>query len=176
MRKSLRMRFRWVVPLTIAALALNSAAADWVRAGANTNAPVWGLRGGLLWAIHPGGFRGGEPRGLIRLGHPVLPGGRYDLINFIAVEPIANGRRGFSELERSRLDDRPGLRIWAEEGAGGGQPTDHLVAGTIQRLTNGVEQLQVTLHVERFANGAQVRLVVRQRSDRPDEIELQRPF
>ena len=74
--------------------------ADWIRPGVSTNQPVWGVRGGLVWAVAPGGFRGGEPRGLIRLGYPVLPGKRYDLINFIAVEPVVQGRRGFSELER----------------------------------------------------------------------------
>ncbi len=161
-----------LIPLAVAALALKAVAADWVRAGVNTNAPVWGLRGGLLWAVHPGGFRSGEPRGLIRLGHPVLAGGRYDLINFIAVEPTVDGRRGFSELERSRLDDRPGLRLWADDGPGAGKPATNLVAGAIQQLTSGVEQLQVPLRVEKFANGAHVRLVVRQRSDRPDEIEF----
>jgi hypothetical protein len=47
-------------------------AADWVRAGLNTNQPLWGVRGGLLWAIPPGGFRAASgPRGLIRAGYPV---------------------------------------------------------------------------------------------------------
>lgn len=166
------MRPGLLIPLILAALAFDSAAADWVRAGINTNAPLWGLRGGLLWAISPGGFRGGEPRGLIRLGYPVLANGGYDLINFIAVQPIVGGHRGFSELERSRLDGRPGLRLWADDGSGDDKPTTNFVAGTIQRLTNDVQQLQVPLRIGRFANGAHVRLVVRQRSDRLDEIEF----
>jgi len=89
-------------------------AVDWIRPGLSTNQPVWGIRGGLLWAVAPAGFRPGEPRGLIRLGYPVLPQGRYDLINFIATEPIVKGRRGFSELESSRLDGVPGKRIWGQ--------------------------------------------------------------
>ncbi|MEO6182248.1 MAG: hypothetical protein ABIP71_03930, partial [Verrucomicrobiota bacterium] len=37
---------------------------------------VWGVRGGLLWAVSPGGFRPrGEPRGVIRLGYPILTNG-----------------------------------------------------------------------------------------------------
>jgi hypothetical protein len=36
-----------------------------------------------------------------------------------------------------------------------------------------VEQLTVLLRVESFENGAHVRLVARQRSDRPDELELE---
>jgi hypothetical protein len=34
------------------------------------------------------------------------------------------------------------------------------------------EQLEALLRIEKFENGAHVRLVLRQRSDRPDEIEL----
>jgi hypothetical protein len=70
------------------------AGADWIRPGVSTNKPVWGLSGGLHWAIAPAGFRGGEPRGLIRLGYPVLADNGYDLINFIAIEPIVEQHRG----------------------------------------------------------------------------------
>ena len=144
-------------------------AGEWVRPGVSTNLPVWGSRGGLLWAVAPAGFRAGEPRGLIRLGYPVLPDRRYDLINFIAIEPIVRGRRGFSELERSQLDGVAGKRIWAA--VPGGVATN-LVPGTLRKVTDDREALEVTLQVEKFDNGAQVRLVVLQRSDRPDEIEL----
>ena len=135
-----------------------------------TNQPAWGLRGGLLWAVAPGGFRGGEPRGLIRLGYPVLADQHYDLINFIAVEPVAHGRRGFSELERSQLDGLDGKRIWAE-GTGGFAVTN-ASPGYLRESAGGGEELEVKLRVEKFENGAHVRLVVHQRSDRPDEIAL----
>jgi len=142
---------------------------DWIRPGINTNQPVWGIRGGLLWAVAPAGFRGGEPRGLIRLGYPVLPERRYDLINFIAIEPIVNGRRGFSELEHSRLDGVAGKRIWANSGS---VLATNLVPGQLRRESDGREELEVNLRVEKFDNGAHIRLVVLQRSDRPDEIEF----
>jgi hypothetical protein len=144
-------------------------AADWVRPGMTTNQPVWGLRGGLLWALPPGGFRPPEPRGLIRLGYPVLPGGGYDLVNFIAIEPIVAGRRAFSELEKSQLDKVAGKRIWPTDPAG--ETTNH-VPGTLRTRDGNREELEVTFRVEKFANGAHVRLVVVQRSDRPDELEL----
>ena len=144
--------------------------ADWVQPGVNTNQPVWGLRGGPLWAVAPGGFREGEPRGLIRLGYPVLTRQRYDLINFIAVEPIVRGRRGFSELERSQLDSVNGKRMWAD--GTGASPVTNAAAGDIRKSAAGGEELEVTLRVEQFDNGAHVRLVVHQRSDRPDEIAL----
>ena len=149
--------------------------ADWVRAGLNTNQPIWGVRGGLLWAIPPGGFRGsGGPRGLIRVGYPTVTNGGYNLINFIAVEPIVNGQRGFSELELSALDQTRGKRIWAvgETNLAGGTPQATLVPGKLTGLSAGVEQLEVTVRVEPFDNGARVRLVVSQRSDAPDEIQL----
>jgi hypothetical protein len=163
---------RGFVLIALLGHALSAAAADWVRPGLNANQPVWGIRGGLLWAVPPGGFRAGEPRGLIRLGYPVLPEGRYDLVNFIAIEPVAGQRRGFSELERGRSDGKPGKPIWAAEASGDDGKSARLVPGRVGKLTNGVEELAVTLQIERFDNGAHVRLAVRQRSDRPDELEL----
>ena len=150
--------------------AVGSLAADWIRPGVSTNQAVWGIRGGLLWAIPPAGFRGGEPRGLIRLGYPILADNGYDLINFIAIEPIVGRNRGFSELERSQLDKMPGKRIWAEPS--GTSSTNGLVAGELRKRPDGQEELQVDLHVEKFDNGAHVRLLLVQRSDRPDEIQL----
>jgi len=168
---------RSLVPLLVAscvfALTVVSspgAGVDWVRPGITTNQPVWGIRGGLLWTIPPAGFRGGEPRGLIRLGYPVLADHSYDLINFIAVEPIVGRNRGFSELERSQLDGLPGKRIWSE--GSGTSSTNGLVAGELRTRPGGQEELQVDLHVEKFDNGAHVRLLLVQRSDRPDEIQL----
>jgi len=146
--------------------------ARWIRPGLTTNQPIWGLRGGLLFAIPPGGFRGSGPRGLIRLGYPVLTNAGYDLINFIAVEPVVKGRKGFSELEFSRLDGVQGKRIWAEGLASSGNARTNHVAGTLSTLASGVEQLEVTLRVERFDNGAHVRLVISQQSGAPDEIQL----
>jgi hypothetical protein len=129
----------------------------------------------LLWAIPPGEFRSASgPRGLIRVGYPISTNGGYNLINFIAVEPIVNGQRGFSELELSALDDARGKRLWAvgetNPAPGTSQPT--LVPGRLTRPSPGVEQLDVTVRVEAFDNGARVRLAVSQRSDAPDEIQL----
>ncbi|HEY6227725.1 MAG TPA: hypothetical protein VI282_11445, partial [Verrucomicrobiae bacterium] len=53
--------------------------ADWVEGRFGTNEFVWGSKGGLVFAIPPSGFRAREPRGLIRLGYPVLTNGAYDL-------------------------------------------------------------------------------------------------
>jgi hypothetical protein len=149
-----------------------SVAADWVRAGVNAPTPRWGMERGLQFGLHPGGTgRADGPRGLIRLRYPALSDGGYDLINFIAVEPVVKRRRGLSELERSQLDGAQGKRIWAvgtDNSDQGASPSP----GKLTTLGQGVEQLEVTLRVERFDNGAHVGLVLTQRSDRPDELAL----
>jgi len=149
-------------------------AADWVRAGVNTNQPVWGLTDGVQFAIPPGGFSGGEggPRGLIRIGYPTLPGNRYDLINFIAVEPVVGQTRGYSELEKSRFDDRQGKWLWTGPTPPTNGASAALSPGVITSPQKGVEELTVPLFIERFDNGAHVRLVLSQRSDSPDELCL----
>jgi hypothetical protein len=146
-----------------------------VRAGLNTNQPLWGVRGGLLWALPPGGFRfASGPRGLIRVGYPIATNGGYELVNFIAVEPIVRGKRGFSELEPSSLDHTSGKRIWAvgETNFGPAAPQQTLTPGRLFQSSPGVEQLDVTVQVEPFDNGARVHLVVSQRTDAPDEIQF----
>ena len=162
---------------TVAAslLAARLPAVEWVRAGLNTNQPVWGVRGGLLWAIPPGGFPApGGPRGLLRLGYPNLTNGGYQLINFIAVEPIARGRRGLSELEFSRLDRKPGKRLWAMDTTTNSfaDAARTLMPGKLSKLASGRERLDVELGVERFENRAHVRLAVSQFSDAPDELQF----
>jgi hypothetical protein len=146
--------------------------ADWIRAGLTTNAPVWGIAGGLRFALHPAGFtRGtGGPRGLIRIGYPTLTNGGYDLINFIAVEPVVNGKKGLSELERSSFDKKPGKVFWT--GNSETPAAVHLDPGQISSPAPGVEELSVRVRVERFDNGAHVRLRLAQRSDAPDELRL----
>lgn len=159
--------------LAVAAVEPAAHAAEWVRAGLNTNRPVWGLRGGLLWGLPAGRTPADGPRGLIRLWSPVLTNGGYDLINFIAIEPVVQGRRGFSELERSALDDAPGKRLWAGTcSQTSPRGTKNWSTGELTRLAAGAEQLTVEVGVEQFDNGAHVRLVVTQRSDAPDEIDL----
>jgi hypothetical protein len=152
--------------------AISAPAAEWIRAGINTNQPIWGVRGGLQFAIPPGGFTWGDggPRGLIRIGYPTLAGGQYDLINFIAIEPVVNGRRGFSELEQSARDGRQGKHL--ATGSNDLSSVATLNSGALRVLSNGVEELSVPLAVERFANGAHVRLVLTQRSDTPEELRF----
>jgi hypothetical protein len=148
-----------------------SVAPTWVHPDATNHQSMWGIRGGLMWAIQPDGFRArSEPRGLIRLGYPILTNGGYDLVNFIAIEPIVRGTKGFSELEYSDLDKKPGKRLWASDGKN--NTSTNIAPGTLSTLSPGVEQLQTTVRIEPFQNGAKVRVVISQRSDAPNEIQL----
>jgi hypothetical protein len=156
-----RKRCRAIALLGFLLVASTSFAANWIRAGINSDKPIWGLRGGLQFAIHPGGFTWGNggPRGLIRMGYPTLPDGGYDLINFIAIEPIVGRARGLSELEKSSVDGEQGKMFRAGE-------------SSVTVLSNGIEELTVPLQIEKFENGAHVYLVLSQRSDQPDELML----
>lgn len=150
-----------------------SAEVPWLRSGLNTDQLTWGIRGHLLWGIAPlTGQPTDGPRGLIRLRYPVLADGAYDLLNFIAVEPVVNGHKGFSELEHSELDKRPGKRFWVASPDDPSVEEPDARAGQLTRLECGAEQLTVEIRIEPFANGAHVRLLVTQRSDAPDEIQL----
>jgi hypothetical protein len=68
---------------------------NWIRpSGAADVKPILGIGGGMSVGLSP--LPG--PRGLIRIYTPYLeqPPGR--IMNFIALEPIVNGRRCLSEL------------------------------------------------------------------------------
>lgn len=144
----------------------------WIIASGETNRPTWGRRGALLWGLPSGGSPVDGPRGLIRLHYPILKNGGYDLVNFIAIEPVVAGRRGFSELEPSTLDGVGGKRLSAVATTTTGTSGGVNFIGQVERVADGGERLTVEVEVERFANGAHVRLQLTQRSARPDELEL----
>jgi len=124
------------------------------------NAPHWSVRGGLTLALHPKAIHGndeGGPRGLIRLGLPLRSGESFArLLNFVAVEPVTGqGQRGYSELETSPGDGKPGLRFWCDPP---GRPEQNL--------------LRLTIRMERFANGAHPFIVAELHTARPHEVRF----
>ncbi len=133
--------------------------------------PRWGHPEGMQLGLHP--LSG--PRGLLRLYTPYLGQPRDRLLNFIAVEPIPAGstERGYSELERSRLDDVPGLRMWSTDDPDDARPRDPSdPARGVVSVVDGVEALTVDVVVEPFADGADVRVRAVFRADRPHEISV----
>ncbi len=142
--------------MLVIGLAVPAASAEFVISG---DPPVaFGVRGGLHVGLHPAAFderpRGG-PRGLLRIA--VEHDGRPHLVNYIAVEPIVTGRRGYSELERS-ADGEPGkqMRVVPYPNRA---PNDNDRFWSIEETPRGAA-LRFVLEVERFENGAQPRIEV----------------
>ena len=159
-------------PLRWKELAAPEVEGPWVRPPPRRGAqPVWGHANGLRVGLAP--MPG--PRGLLRIYAPYLghPSGR--MINFIAVEPILVGqeRRGFSELEPSRLDGVRGKRFWSVDAPDGlaPRPPEHPARGVISR-DDHVETLELFILVERFDSGAHPYLKLRFQSDRPYEVAI----
>ena len=145
----------------------------WLRPSSEGPAePRWGHARGLQIGIHPSP----GPRGLLRVYTPYLDHPHGRMVNFIAVEPIPEGRteRGLSELEPSSLDPgEHGKRFWSADAADATEPADPLrPARGIRDTAGGVETLTVWIGAERFDNGADVRVRLRFHADRPHEVEL----
>ena len=134
--------------------------------------PIWGHAEGLQVGLCP--MPG--PRGLLRIYAPYLGHRPGRVINFIAIEPIVEGqpRRGFSELETSRLDAAPGKRFWSAD-----KPDDFTprlpqgrpARGVISR-EGEVQILRVCVLIEPFDGGARPYLRMTFRSDRPYEVGI----
>jgi len=157
-------------------LAEDCLAVEWVRAGANTKEPRWGIKDALEIGLWRWGDRQG-PRGLIRLFYPIgAADGGSTRVNFIAVEPIVGGRKGYSELEKSGHDGRRGKRLWALD-----QPLTAdspnlgelgLDPGVLSTSSSGVEKLSIAIRVEPFHNGAHPYLIATFYGDRPNEVSF----
>jgi len=120
----------------------------------NGSNPIWGIEGGLCIGIHPTP----GPRGLIRIYAPYLgqPIGR--VINYIAVEPIAAGKRSLSEMENSASDGKRGKVIRVDAGP------------SMERSSDGTEIMRLRLAIERLDNGGQPNIELIFRKDHPHEV------
>jgi hypothetical protein len=143
----------------------------WIRpADADDAEPIWGIDGGIRVGVWPAG---GGPRGLIRIYAPYLNNPPGQVINFIAVEPIVDGRRAFSELERSSSDRQPGKMMWmCDEMPDDAKRFVRVVRPARGKVItiDGVEALSFFIVVEQFDNGAQPIVQVILRKDHPHEV------
>lgn len=163
------------------ACAQDASTTDWIRPNDNSGDAVWGIKNGIVFSLWPYGVEdnghryGGGPRGLIRVGHE--SDGKVYMINFLAIEPVVNGKIEFSEISPSAVDGIWGKLLWA-----GDNPTPgpyHPSAktrGVVSRIDEEgtvAEELAVYIFMERFANGAAPYLRLSIRSDRPEELGVQ---
>ncbi len=165
--------------LLLSTTAVRGDESQWVRPSKPGDPLTWGRRDGVVFGlISPGGMRG--PRGLIRIGIYANGDTEPQLLNFIAVEPVATGagprpdRMAFSELEQSTLDPgEHGKRMWVHQEPGRSQPE---LAGKLETIHAGadtIERLSVRIDIERFtANGAHVYVVASIDSNHPEEVRL----
>jgi hypothetical protein len=150
----------------------------WIRPSNAYDKPVWGVRNGLVFSIWPAAVNTekknseGGPRGLIRIGYEYK--GAIYLINFIAIEPVVNGKMEFSEISPSQVDGKWGKLMWAGDQAQAGRYFPGAITrGVISHpdtASPGTEELSLYIFMERFLNGAHPYLKVSIRSDRPEEI------
>lgn len=151
---------------------------EWIRPD-NAKAPaVWGHRNGIVFSLWPAAIEsekdglGGGPRGLIRVGYESM--GKIYHINFVAIEPVVEGKMEFSEISPSRVDGKWGKLMWAggSENAGSFYPTaiTRGVLSSPDPRNPKVEQLSVYVYMEQFLNGAHPYLKLSIRNDRPEEI------
>ncbi len=145
----------------------------WIRPADDVRGakPVWGRAEGLRIGLAP--LPG--PRGLLRVYTPYVGQPDWRMINFIAVEPIAAGRRqrSFSELEQSKLADGAGKVMWSVDHPDDWTPRDPVQpARGVVGQEAGTTTLTVFVGVERFDSGAAVYLRLTFRADRPYEVQI----
>ena len=126
----------------------------------------WGHAEGLSISLHPTP----GPRGLIRIHAPYLGQPYPRVINFISMEPVAQGKRSQSELERS-VDGKTGLRFTS------GDTLEQALIGDPGKPCRGVvetklvtESLRLFIASERMAHGAQPVVEVRFDSRKPHTV------
>ena len=133
--------------------------------------PIWGHAKGVSVGLAP--LPG--PRGLLRIYAPYLNEYPPSVVNFIAFEPIPlnSEERGFSELEKSKLDDVNGKRFWSSNNSNGYNPKSPVepARGEIS-IAKGQEVLTVFIHSEKFDNGAMLYIRLRFFENEPYQLEL----
>lgn len=154
----------------------------WIRPSSHNDKSIWGLKEGIVVSLWPyalegsaDGF-GGGPRGLLRIG--MASKGRVYHLNFIAVEPVVNGKIEFSEISPSTVDNQWGKLMWASDDSSrrtGFFPTA-ISKGVISYpdpSRREIEELSFYVHMEQFKHGAFPYLRIFFRSDRPMELGIQ---
>lgn len=139
-----------------------------VPATEETALPYWGLKDGIRVGIYP--HLG--PRGLISIYAPYLGHNEFRRVNFIALEPVVESRRGFSEMEKSQINNVQGLRFRTfNELDRGFNPEENFppASGKISQV-NEHEELTFFLYSEQFHNRARPIIQVMLNSARPHEV------
>lgn len=159
----------------------SSSEKKWIRPVEKKDPAVWGIRNGIVVGLWPAAIEVGKkgadggPRGLLRIGYEFM--GKIYHINYIAIEPVVNGKMEFSEISPSMVDGKWGKFMWAGDDEISGKFYPYaLTQGAISHPDPekpDVEQLSFYVFMEQFLNGAHPYLRVTIRNDRPEEVGLE---
>lgn len=160
-------------------LLLNTAFAQtkWIRPQTSLDKQMWGIHDGIVFSLWPTGVETGDigiggPRGLLRVGYEYK--GKIYLINYIAIEPIVDGKIEFSEISPSNTDGKWGKLIWASDNARNDayNPTtiSHGVISHPDPNHPQIEQLTLFVFMEQYLDKASPFFKISIRSDKPEEI------
>ncbi|HBO46229.1 MAG TPA: hypothetical protein DD670_20350 [Planctomycetaceae bacterium] len=146
-----------LLAICLAASGMN--AGEFLRPTRPGDPPIYGIKDGIAVTVHPHSLdwkQNGGPRGLLRVGYQ--DGEQFHLVNFIAIEPIVRGARGYSELERGATDGRQGRPFFLTNSIDERpvEPRSEAAAyppGKIEDTPEG-RVLTLAVHNERFKNGS----------------------
>lgn len=154
-----------------------SAQTKWIRPETSADKQMWGIHDGIVFSLWPNGVETGDkgtggPRGLLRVGYEYQ--GKIYLINYIAIEPIVNGKIEFSEISPSNTDGKWGKLIWpSDRETNDAYNPANVCKGLISHPDANhpqTEQLTLFLFMEQYLDKAAPCIKVSIRSDKPEEI------
>lgn len=169
--------FSLVTLFTLLFYSPTQAQTKWIRPEASSDKPMWGIHNGIvlsLWpnAVETGNKGSGGPRGLIQIGYEDK--GKIYLINYIAIEPVVDGKIEFSEISPSAVDGKWGKLMWASDTeTGDAYSPANITRGVISHPDPNhpeTEQLTLFVFMEQYLDKAAPYLKISIRSDRPGEI------
>jgi len=149
----------------------------WIRPQTSADKLVWGIHNGIVFSLWPNGVETGDkgtggPRGLLRVGYEYK--GKIYLINYIAIEPIVDGKIEFSEISPSNTDGKWGKLIWpSNTETNDAYNPANLVSGNISHPDPAhpqTEQLSLFVFMEQYLDKAAPYLKISIRNDKPEEI------
>ncbi|MES2375355.1 MAG: hypothetical protein V4553_02190 [Bacteroidota bacterium] len=153
---------------------------DWIRPETASGNKTWGIHNGIVFSLWPNGTETGSkgtggPRGLIQVGYEYQ--GKVYLINYIAIEPVVDGRIEFSEISASAIDGKWGKLFWASDNeTNNAYNPANQSRGVVSHPDPNkpeTEQLTVFVFTEQFLDKANPYLKISIRSDRPEEMGIE---
>ncbi len=132
--------------------------------------PYWGIKDGIGISCPP---HKGVVRGLLGIHTPYLGHKPDRVLNYIAIEPVVDNQRSYSELEISKIDNKQGLKIRTSDkfipDYSINMLSDIPAKGIIEEK-DGIQTLTFYIYIETLANGSKPIIQVILSDNKPYEI------